>query len=453
MFKPSTKNGSLALLRAVRRGDTALVSQLLDQGANPNQRDEQARWDESTPLHVASKRSCCSLELMRMLLDGGANPNVLDAQSMRTPMLVAASQHALEKMNLLYTYGADPRCVSESGYNAVVSAAYGPQVSMEEAFMRLFEWGVPPDQCTDYGESALSVCSRRGFFAAIRLLLDRGADPEPLAWSALHQAVAFGGLCTEETLLELCGDINSVDNWGRTPFHIAVAANDIPAMQWLLDAGSDPQATWRSRTSLDLAAQSGSTDALQFLLKLGMEPDTTWTYETPLMTALAHDTLECARILIAAGAALNHRANLGHSPVHCAISPAGFQLLLDAGANINVVSEEGSWPLKYAAWEGDPALTRLLLKNGAQPDLTSAGETALHDAVRSDSLETVTLLLDAGADPNAQDVDGWTPLFCLQSPEMARLMRKRGADPTIPDQIGELPTSYIMDREIRAALQ
>lgn len=431
-----------------------LVRRLLDEGADPNQMDEEARWDESTPLHAAASKSCCPEKVMRMLLDAGAAPTVLDSQSMRTPLLVAVSRHALDKMDLLRVHGADPKFVAESGYGAFVSAAFGPKASMEQVFTRLFEWGVPPDQYSDYGESALSVCSRRGFFAAIRFLLDRGAAPEPLAWSALHHAAAFGGLRTEETMLELCEDINSVDNWGRTPFHIAVAANDIAAMQLLLDAGSDPEATWRGQTSMYLAAQTGSADALQFLLKLGMKPDMTWAFDdTPLMNALEHDALECVWILLAAGAASKHRTASENSPVHCARSIAGFQLLLDAGADLNAVNGEGSWPLKTAAWNGDAALTQFLLQNGALPNLTSTGETALHDAVRSDSLETVSLLLDAGADPNAQDVDGWTPLFCLRSPEMARLLRERGADPAIPDQIGGLPASWIKDCEIRAALQ
>jgi hypothetical protein len=50
--------------------------------------------------------------------------------------------------------------------------------------------------------------------------------------------------------------------------------------------------------------------------------------------------------------------------------------------------------------------------------------------------------LEAGADVNATDCDGWTCLFHLRSERVARYLQERGADPGISDQCGELPEDW-----------
>jgi ankyrin repeat protein len=88
------------------------------------------------------------------------------------------------------------------------------------------------------------------------------------------------------------------------------------------------------------------------------------------------------------------------------------RLLLDAGADVNVVGGEGDNPLRWAAGAGDPELVRLLLDRGAARDLDVgggiSGMTALGTAARRLDVAMVQLLLDAGARPDALDADGWT---------------------------------------------
>lgn len=61
-------------------------------------------------------------------------------------------------------------------------------------------------------------------------------------------------------------------------------------------------------------------------------------------------------------------------------------------------------------------------------------------AVCSDNTEVVRLLIEAGADINAQDGDRWTCLCWVKSLEMATFLLAHGADPSIPTwrTIGEL---------------
>jgi ankyrin repeat protein len=123
------------------------------------------------------------------------------------------------------------------------------------------------------------------------------------------------------------------------------------------------------------------------------------------------------------------------------------------GADLNAVDGCGEWPLKLAAEHNDTRRIDWLLGHGAQVDRTSTGETALHTAVRNDSRESMELLLAAGANPNQQDVDGWTPLFCAQSREAIRALREAGADPTITDQTSYGPEKWLKDPILLKAIR
>ena len=72
---------------------------------------------------------------------------------------------------------------------------------------------------------------------------------------------------------------------------------------------------------------------------------------------------------------------------------------------------------RYSNEDSSLTTVELLLRNGADPNAKdNCGWTPLHEASRycacTSSLETVELLLRNGADPNAKDSDGWTPLYC-----------------------------------------
>jgi ankyrin repeat protein len=95
---------------------------------------------------------------------------------------------------------------------------------------------------------------------------------------------------------------------------------------------------------------------------------------------------------------------------------ARAQKLIARGAKVN----KYCWtPLHYASTKGQAAMVKLLLANGALPnEISPEGDTALFMAVQTDSLETVQLLINAGADPSASN------LKAQDSIDMARLKGK-----------------------------
>jgi ankyrin repeat protein len=88
-----------------------------------------------------------------------------------------------------------------------------------------------------------------------------------------------------------------------------------------------------------------------------------------------------------------------------------------------------------------------LIKAGVWLDETDEGETALHWAVSRQRTEIVTTLLEAGANPNVPDNDGYTPLHdvaemgdCSSARAMLEVLLAAGADPSRQEKNGRTPS-------------
>jgi ankyrin repeat protein len=103
-------------------------------------------------------------------------------------------------------------------------------------------------------------------------------------------------------------------------------------------------------------------------------------------------------------------------------------------------NDVASRALVDAAFVCDLIKVRALLAEGADPDAPDDdGRTPLCSAVLGGSIGLVGLLLEGGADVNARDHHGFSPLhFAAQEylPEMARLLLAKGADPNALDEDG-----------------
>lgn len=116
--------------------------------------------------------------------------------------------------------------------------------------------------------------------------------------------------------------------------------------------------------------------------------------------------------------------------------------LLDAGGPVDGRTPDGFTPLHLAAYFGAPRVTTLLLARGA--DVAAVADNpmriqALHAAAAGRHLEIAAALLAAGADPNARQQSGYTPLMAAAGngdADLTRALLATGADPALTNDSG-----------------
>lgn len=125
-----------------------------------------------------------------------------------------------------------------------------------------------------------------------------------------------------------------------------------------------------------------------------------------------------------------------------------IQRLINQGVDINAKDEDGETALYRAVKVGEGAVAKLL-EHGADPNIKSdfSEETPLTQAVTLGSVPIVELLLNDGADPNAQNGDEYTSLIIatenISNPDkrqdyerIIELLLNRGADTNLTDSSG-----------------
>ena len=127
----------------------------------------------------------------------------------------------------------------------------------------------------------------------------------------------------------------------------------------------------------------------------------------------------------------------GTTALHWAVERDDLEMadiLIRAGARVDVRTREGVMPLQLAAVNGSAQMLDRLLKAGADPNapLTAASDTALMMAARTGKPEAIRVLVEAGANVNAKESwGGTTALMWAVSeghPEAARVLITAGAD-------------------------
>jgi len=328
--------------------------------------------------------------------------------------------------------------------------------------------------------------------------------PQADGTTPLHLAVRADDLAKVNKLLDAGADAKTANRYGVTPLYLACENANPAIIERLLKAGADPNAvSTEGETALMTVARTGVVAAAKVLLDHGAKVDAReeWHGQSALMWAVDEQHPAMVKELIAHGADVNAVSNVnkwerqntaeprekwlplgGLTPllfaarqgcVECA------QILLDAGAKINTTDPDGISPVLMAIINGHYDVAGFLLNRGADPNLADdTGRAALFSAVdfntlpasnrpapkvidnQMTSLELIKLLLDKGANVNAQlkkqqpyraKLDrgddtmlttGTTPLLrAAKAADIAamRLLLAKGADPKLATRAGITP--------------
>jgi ankyrin repeat protein len=290
------------------------------------------------------------------------------------------------------------------------------------------------------------------------------------------------------------------------PLHIAADSVNIPEIKKLLAECSNPnEIDFYYRTPLHYAASQGSVEALSLLIKAGAMIDVQDFNEMyPLSLAIYANHTEAVKFLVKSGAKINKPAFKKLTALHMAfdkeINPQIAIHLIQAGANVNAVDEDGNTPLHYAVGIKNIDIVKAMIKAGAELELENGeqntalmiaaasddlpmiqlliasgavvkapaskkGHDVLHTAAyHSNNLETVKILLRAGANINGRDEAGNTPLLYAvwkanskttgaeKMPELITLLLSAGADPNAKSERGITPLSVVQEAQKDAAV-
>ncbi|KAK6352070.1 hypothetical protein TWF730_008902 [Orbilia blumenaviensis] len=387
------------LTYAVWGGHKLVIEQLLKAGARAKLKDDIG----GTPVSYA----ICSGrdDIVKKLLGAMANNGANSKASISAKLLLSAA---------------------EKGRDDVV----GLLLEMGNIDLSVQGWG---------GRTPLMEATCRGNNKIVRLLLEKGADikaKDADNRTSLVYAVRYQNLYIVTLLLEHGALDRSPGSasWSLL-FDAAEASWDDQIIHLLGERALALGATFeKSETLLMRAAKLGMEETVRLLLERGTAVDTRCKEKlghTALFYATGKTTsnpnfadwqarrLRTTRMLLEAGASVDAVDDNGKTPLAYAVIGANreiIKILLDKGANIEASDSDGRKPLAHAILNGNAGVVQVLLDKGANVEATGLeGRTALFDVIANPLREEVQrhillLLLERGANIEATDKDGFTPL-------------------------------------------
>lgn len=407
------------------------------------------------------------------------------------PIANAAENNDVPVALSLIDRGADVDAPQVDGTRAIHWAAYHNQLDLLRELVRA---GADVNAKNDYDVRALFLACQHGNSAAVEMLVKHGAQVDVrlrTGETPLMTAARSGNVACVSTLLKAGAEVNARERTGQTAIMWAAAEGHAAVVRRLLQADAEMATPLKSGfTPFLLAVRGGHLDVVERFLQQGVDVNAVMqTNQTggkkvrsgtaALMLATENANFEVAQRLLQAGADPNDQRS-GFAPLHALswvrkpnsgdgddglppphvtgqLSSLDFvRVLVDHGADVNLqlehgsggrgkLNERGMTPLMLAADTADLPLMKLLVELGADPLVENVdGATPLMAAAglgtkapteeagtEPEALAAVEYLLELGADVNAVDANGETAMHgaaYANFPRMVEFLDAHGAD-------------------------
>jgi ankyrin repeat protein len=409
-------DGSTALQWAAHWNDVETVKALLAAGAKPNTTNRYG----VTPLHEAA--TIGSAAVVGALLRAGAQPDAVYGEG-ETALMLAARSGNLDSVKLLLEANADVNAAEKfRGQTALMLAANENHAAVVKAL--LAAGSRPNTRSTEYtfqkltggaggiihdrpqgGITALMLAARQGAIEAGTALIAGGADlalEEPqYGFTAMQTAIFNGHYAFAKMLIEKGAPVNDGS------LYIVVEMRNL--------------AKYTNRPNPPEAENGVShLDVAKLLVEKGADVNAPYAKRIPPRQAQGE-------INVPPGATALYRAVR-------AIDFASVKLLIDAGANASLALKDGSTPLMAAAGLGAP--------RGGDEEVTEAGD-------RNDPVDVMKLLVEKGADVNAVNDLGMTPMhYAVQrgADRLIEYLASQGARFDVKNKQGRTPADLARGR-------
>lgn len=378
--------GVTPLTLAATNGNAALTTELLEAGADPNV----TAGEGETILMTAARAG--NVRIIEALVANGAKVNAAEEWQGQTALVFAAVENHPDAVRTLVRLGAR---VDMRSYPLEFPEFVFQTAGMIYAVQPVGDW------------TALMYAAREGAIDAVQALADSGADldmVDPVGTSALTLAILNGHFDTAVALLEKGADPNVVDINGMAPLYAAV---DMHTIQTVM-----------GRPMPLLEDATGPVEMVEALLAHGADPDA--QLRRPIIGRHTRNTGDPS--LSKGTTALARAAKSGDAML--------MKVLLDGGANPHLTQDDlttvamiaargggqrvypGSASVSTPATEEDSlAALALVVEAGVDLDAFNVnGETAIHRAAARGADSIVSYLAGRGVRLDTLDRDGRTPL-------------------------------------------
>ena len=443
----ANRYGVTPLALAAESGEPAVVDALLTAGADPNT----ATPEDESVLMLAARTG--RVPVVDLLLAAGAAVDATESWRGQTALMWAAAENNAGAVERLLAAGADVEARSNGGLTPLLFAvregqidsartllAGGAEVSAGVNNTTASTGSYTPAATGHTSPLALAIVNAHYELAAV--LIEAGADPNAydargsvlhaLAWIRRPgsgrppaQTGEVDSLDLAQALLERGADPNARIDWEEIPFHVDLGIVKPPPN---ISVGRN-FISFVGATPFYLAAKHADVDLMKLLVAYGADPlRPTDQGVTPLMAAGGLGFWD------------------GESPGPLNGTPdrvrlEAVQMTLALGNDLHAVSDFGDTQLQG---EGVDLLLRHPLNlldmdpQRDRGDMRWGGCTALHGAAMMGSNLIVQYLIDRGADINARNAIGWTPLMVAEGvfvantekawPQTVALLRELGGE-------------------------